>query len=182
MCDSLFSDYAVGVAQERLVPALMHLYSEADHVIGLDVDRDAFDKFSMRNCIDLILEEMWKDEICKTSLVNAAKQAVSETQEEGVFGKYIGSLLNDLMYLLKDCFDRYVRPPSPNYLNNVKLVKGENSNNSHAQITLLSNALDWAGHLVVPWNLLIYPKLIVSLLYAQIGGHPQYRGIHGRCI
>lgn len=92
--------------------------------MGLDVDRDAFDKFSMRNCIDLILEEMWKDEICKASLVNAAKQTVTQTNEEGVFGKYIGSLLNDLMYLLKDCFDRLVRLLHCSACDIGKLTKG----------------------------------------------------------
>ena len=50
-----------GAAQEQLVPALMGAYAAADHVVGLDVDRDQFDKFGMRNCIDNILLELWKD-------------------------------------------------------------------------------------------------------------------------
>ncbi|GMH45929.1 hypothetical protein BSKO_13893 [Bryopsis sp. KO-2023] len=95
-----------GAAQERLVPALMRLYSEADHVVGLDVDRDAFDKFHMRNCIDLILEELWKDDVCRASLTNVAQKELENVDEGGVFAQYIGSVLNDLMYLLKDCFDR----------------------------------------------------------------------------
>ena len=43
-----------GAAQEQLVPALMGAYAAADHVVGLDVDKDQFDKFGMRNCIDNI--------------------------------------------------------------------------------------------------------------------------------
>jgi hypothetical protein len=50
-----------GAAQEQLVPALMGAYAAADHVVGLDVDKDQFDKFGMRNCIDNILLELWKD-------------------------------------------------------------------------------------------------------------------------
>ena len=50
-----------GAAQEQLVPALMKAYAAADYVVGLDVDKDQFDKFGMRNCIDLILLELWKD-------------------------------------------------------------------------------------------------------------------------
>lgn len=50
-----------GAAQEQLVPALMKAYAAADYVVGLDVDKDKFDKFGMRNCIDLILLELWKD-------------------------------------------------------------------------------------------------------------------------
>lgn len=37
--------------QEGLLPALMRTYVAADFVVGLDVDKDAFDKFSMRSCI-----------------------------------------------------------------------------------------------------------------------------------
>ena len=50
-----------GAAQEQLVPALMKAYAAADYVVGLDVDKDQFDKFGMRHCIDLILLELWKD-------------------------------------------------------------------------------------------------------------------------
>ena len=51
-----------GAAQEELVPALMHAYAGADHVVGLDVDRDRFDKFTFRAMIDGLLEMLWKDE------------------------------------------------------------------------------------------------------------------------
>ena len=53
--------------QEGLLPALMRTYVSADFVVGLDVDKDSFDKFSMRSCIDMILEELWKDEPCRRS-------------------------------------------------------------------------------------------------------------------
>ena len=34
-----------GAAQQHLLPALMRVYAAADTAIGLDVDKDAFDKF-----------------------------------------------------------------------------------------------------------------------------------------
>lgn len=34
-----------GSAQQHLLPALMRVYAAADTAIGLDVDKDAFDKF-----------------------------------------------------------------------------------------------------------------------------------------
>ncbi len=49
-----------GAAQADLLPALMRAYVAADHVVGLDVDQDHYDKFSMRNCVDLLLMEFWK--------------------------------------------------------------------------------------------------------------------------
>ena len=51
-----------GAAQDDLVPALMHVYAGADNVVGLDVDRDRFDKFHFRSMIDGLLETLWKDE------------------------------------------------------------------------------------------------------------------------
>ena len=51
-----------GAAQDELVPALMHVYAGADNVVGLDVDRDRFDKFHFRSMIDGLLEALWKDE------------------------------------------------------------------------------------------------------------------------
>eukprot|EP00955_Chlamydomonas_euryale_P109300 365920-Chlamydomonas_euryale.AAC.27 len=38
-------------ASEGLLPALLRTYVAADFVVGLDVDKDAFDKFSMRSRI-----------------------------------------------------------------------------------------------------------------------------------
>lgn len=40
-------DPGTGAAQARLLPALMRVYSAADAVVGLDVDRDSFDKFRL---------------------------------------------------------------------------------------------------------------------------------------
>jgi hypothetical protein len=34
-----------GAAQQHLLPALMRVYAAADAAVGLDVDKDAFDKF-----------------------------------------------------------------------------------------------------------------------------------------
>ena len=40
----------------------MKSFAAADHVIGLDVDRDRFDKFVFRDSISSLLAELWKDE------------------------------------------------------------------------------------------------------------------------
>lgn len=37
-------------AQQQLVPALMRVYGQADFVVGLDVDKDDYDKFSVSSC------------------------------------------------------------------------------------------------------------------------------------
>lgn len=39
---------STSAAQQQLVPALMGVYGAADFVVGLDVDRDDYDKFSVR--------------------------------------------------------------------------------------------------------------------------------------
>lgn len=44
----------------------------------LDVDKDHFDKFSMRNCIDSILLELWKDPgTCYNSSLYCYKTAIA---------------------------------------------------------------------------------------------------------
>ena len=50
----------------------MTAYSAASIVEGLDVDKYHFDKFTMRHNIDLLLEELWRDEQCRTDLVAMA--------------------------------------------------------------------------------------------------------------
>jgi hypothetical protein len=57
-------------AQQQLVPALMRVYSQADFVVGLDVDRDDYDKFTVRvhgvllyGCVKLVMKYwrvMWR--------------------------------------------------------------------------------------------------------------------------
>ena len=91
--------------QEGLLPALMRTYVAADFVVGLDVDKDSFDKFSMRSCIDMILEELWRDEPCRRSMVNLAAGAEagssSSSTSAAAFRDYISCTLNSLMYLFK---------------------------------------------------------------------------------
>ena len=85
----------------------MRLYSAADHVVGLDVDKDAYDKFSTRHHIDVMLEQLWKDEICRTNITRLVQAEMARDEGSGtLFSEFVGSVLNDLMYLLKDSFDR----------------------------------------------------------------------------
>lgn len=44
-------------AQQQLVPALMRVYGQADFVVGLDVDKDDYDKFS----VSQILVKHWSN-------------------------------------------------------------------------------------------------------------------------
>ena len=60
------------VSDAGVVPALMVAYSEADAVEGLDVDKYHFDKFTMRNNVDVVLRELWKDEQCLKDLMRMA--------------------------------------------------------------------------------------------------------------
>ncbi|KAK9839472.1 hypothetical protein WJX81_004216 [Elliptochloris bilobata] len=94
-----------GAAVERLGPALMRAHAAADHVVGLDVDRDDFDKFAYRSRIDSLLMELWNDEGCLRKLTQLAAGTGGEGLDE-VFSDYVGAVLNGLIYLLEDCFDR----------------------------------------------------------------------------
>jgi len=93
-----------GVAQTDLLPALIAAYAHADHVVGLDVDKDAYDKFSMRTHIDILLMELWKDPACAKSLDAVA--TATTPAEKILFSDFCGSVLNDLIYLLKDSLGR----------------------------------------------------------------------------
>jgi len=57
LCDgtAALSPAGTGAAQQHLLPALMRVYTVADTVVGLDVDRDAFDKFRCAGCPSLHL-------------------------------------------------------------------------------------------------------------------------------
>lgn len=55
-----------------------------------------YDKFHLRGCIDSLLMELWRDPACAASLTAAAQRG------GGAFAAFVGAVLNDLMYLLKD--------------------------------------------------------------------------------
>jgi hypothetical protein len=91
-----------GAAQLDLLPALMAAYVHADHVVGLDVDKDAYDKFHMRTCVDLLLLELWRDPTCAASMDAAA----AAPAHAALLADFCGAVLNDLLYLLKDSLGR----------------------------------------------------------------------------
>ncbi|KAH7618798.1 putative ubiquitin-conjugating enzyme E2 R521 [Nannochloris sp. 'desiccata'] len=93
-----------GAAQTDLLPALIASYAHADHVVGLDVDKDAYDKFTMRTQIDILLMELWRDPACAKSLDAVA--TATTPAEKILFSDFCGSVLNDLIYLLKDSLGR----------------------------------------------------------------------------
>lgn len=47
---------STSAAQQQLVPALMRVYGQADFVVGLDVDKDDYDKFSVRDSIGYVVK------------------------------------------------------------------------------------------------------------------------------
>lgn len=55
---------STSAAQQQLVPALMRVYGQADFVVGLDVDKDDYDKFSVRNLVELRCEALCKSVAC----------------------------------------------------------------------------------------------------------------------
>ena len=71
-----------GAAQQHLLPALMHVYSRADAVVGLDVDRDSFDKFRCE--ISLLLSVRYcQPTLCKNkraSMVNMLNRSQREAK------------------------------------------------------------------------------------------------------
>jgi ubiquitin-protein ligase len=105
-------------ARGDLPPALMRVYGQADFVVGLDVDKDSFDKFNMRHAVDLILLELLRDEACAAGirrLASAEADALAAAAASGGggggggsgdFADFVSAVLNDLMYLLKDALDR----------------------------------------------------------------------------
>ena len=101
-----------------LVPALMRAHAAADAVVGLDVDRDRFDKYGFRGQVDALLMELWNDGAClaSTAALAAAAATAAAAAPGGAdaaaaaaatdFGGYIESVLNSLIYLLEDAFVR----------------------------------------------------------------------------
>lgn len=68
-----------GSTQAELLPALMATYTFADHVLGLDVDKNSYNKFYLRGLVESILLEVWRDPACAASL---ARLAEAELQAE----------------------------------------------------------------------------------------------------
>jgi len=96
-----------------LVPALMRAHAGCDVVVGLDVDRDRFDKFGFRAQVDALLMELWSDASCLSATAALAAEAAKRAGDgrDGAvsgneFGDYVGSVLNSLIYLLEDCINR----------------------------------------------------------------------------
>ena len=89
-------------ARRSLAPALITAYASLDAVEGLDVDRDEFDKFTVRNRIARLLQELWQQPECVASVATLAAQ----TPE--AFESFAQAALLDLMYLLQDALARLV--------------------------------------------------------------------------
>ncbi|GIL70129.1 hypothetical protein Vretifemale_999 [Volvox reticuliferus] len=120
------------VTQRDLIPALLRAHVNAELVVGLDVDKDSYDKYGMRYHIDKILEELIKDSVlkrCLTDLAAATTNGSAEAQqpangggatsctstssgssapqvEPGLFSDYASGIVNTVMHYFKDGLDR----------------------------------------------------------------------------
>ncbi|PNW74777.1 hypothetical protein CHLRE_12g510300v5 [Chlamydomonas reinhardtii] len=115
------------VTQRDLVPALLRAHVNAELVVGLDVDKDSYDKYGMRNNIDKILEELIKDAALKRCLTDLAAAgpaaadgagpstssaaappaaAAAPGVEPGLFADYASGIVNTVMHYFKDGLDR----------------------------------------------------------------------------
>lgn len=88
------------LAQTELAPGLMMIYVDVDIVEGLDVDKEQFDKYNIRRGLALLLNDMWKIPIFRASFKKAS--------QSGQFGKFIGTVVNDLIHLLDDSLNRLI--------------------------------------------------------------------------
>ncbi|GLC54869.1 hypothetical protein PLESTB_000914600 [Pleodorina starrii] len=121
------------VTQRDLIPALLRAHVNAELVVGLDVDKDSYDKYGMRYHIDKILEELIKDSAlkrCLTDLATATANSPAEAAanggastsasastssanggggsggEPGLFSDYASGIVNTVMHYFKDGLDR----------------------------------------------------------------------------
>lgn len=85
-------------AQAELAPALMSIYVDVDVVEGLDVDKEKFDKYSIRRNINLLLNDLW-------DLPNFKNSFREQTKTER-FSKFISTVVNDSIHLLEDSLGR----------------------------------------------------------------------------
>jgi ubiquitin-protein ligase len=102
-------------ARRSLAPALITAYASLDAVEGLDVDRDAFDKFTVRHKIARLLGELWAQPECAASVAamaaahaGAGGSVGGGSAEDSPFGAFASAALLDLMYLLQDALARLV--------------------------------------------------------------------------
>ena len=111
-------------ARQRLCPALVAAYPRLDAVEGLDVDADDFDKFTVRNRIARLLQDLWELPECVASVKAMAADAAATQQQQAAaggcggdasappasspFADFASAALLDLMYLLQDALARLV--------------------------------------------------------------------------
>jgi hypothetical protein len=91
---------------DSFLAGVFQIYSDVDVVEGLDVDKENFDKYGIRQSICSMMNNLWSnkeyhDAICK--LVNDV-----EGQRRELAKKFLGTLLNDAIMLLEDSLGRLV--------------------------------------------------------------------------
>ena len=75
-----------GSTQAELLPALMATYTHADHVVGLDVDKNSYNKFYLRGLVESVLLEVWRDPACAASLARLAEAEELRAEAEAAAG------------------------------------------------------------------------------------------------
>jgi len=88
------------LAQTSLAHGLMSIYVDADIVEGLDVDKENFDKYSLRRNIALLLNDLWNMSVFMTSF--------KKESSSNHFSKFINTVMNDSIHTLEDSLGRLV--------------------------------------------------------------------------
>eukprot|EP01114_Cavostelium_apophysatum_P010870 TRINITY_DN2500_c0_g2_i1.p1 TRINITY_DN2500_c0_g2~~TRINITY_DN2500_c0_g2_i1.p1 ORF type:complete len:1245 (-),score=372.21 TRINITY_DN2500_c0_g2_i1:122-3856(-) len=87
-------------AQLHLAAGLMIIYNDVDIVEGLDVDKENFDKYSVRRNISFLLNDLWQ--------IPAFKVSFKRESGSDYFAKFLGTVLNDSIHLLEDSLGRLI--------------------------------------------------------------------------
>lgn len=100
------------LAQNNLAYGLMIIYVDVDIIEGLDVDKENFDKYSLRRYLNvfysqfnfrniaMLLNDLWQ--------TVAFKQSFKKECKSNHFSKFINTVLNDSIHLLEDSLGRLV--------------------------------------------------------------------------
>lgn len=94
----LYSLLGNKLLQNHSLVGLTSLYVDVDIVEGLDVDKEKFDKYNVRQSLAMLFNELWQYPDFVSSCIAEA--------ETPLFSKFIGTVINDSIHLLEDSLGR----------------------------------------------------------------------------
>lgn len=126
-------------AQARLGPALLRAYVAIDMVVGLDVDKEEFEKYGVKHDMARLLRRLWVDDAHRSAMVREAPTAAMRD--------FALSLLESLLFVSGGCFDviRKIKvaetagdpATSPEFEKNIHFARGSLSSTIDS-LTMLS--------------------------------------------